>query len=176
MNKHISWAIALTATTFLSAPAIAASLTPTLDNLKSEAGTVLPTITETYNLTELSGDLPEGAVKVEIGDKDYYFTPIGDDAGLLTTLAGTSAGMLKESADGFFELDGVKYGFNVASIPDSSFSYSEGSEDDYNFTVQEADAEGKLTTKYYIIFGCQLAFCICFLHGKIIVIFRSFAV
>ncbi len=84
MNKHISWAIALTATTFLSAPAIAASLTPTLDNLKSEAGTVLPTITETYNLTELSGDLPEGAVKVEIGDKDYYFTPIGDDAGLLT--------------------------------------------------------------------------------------------
>ena len=86
---------------FLSAPAIAASLTPTLDNLKSEAGTVLPTITETYNLTELSGDLPEGAVKVEIGDKNYYFTPSGDDAGLLTTLAGTSAGMLKESADGF---------------------------------------------------------------------------
>ena len=87
----------------------------------------------TYNLTELSGDLPEGAVKVEIGDKNYYFTPSGDDAGLLTTLAGTSAGMLKESSDGLFELDGKKYGFDVASIPDSAFSYSEGSEDDYNF-------------------------------------------
>ena len=44
MTKHTSLAIALTATTFLSAPAIAASLTPTLDNLKSEAGTVLPSV------------------------------------------------------------------------------------------------------------------------------------
>ena len=151
MNKHTSLAIALTATTFLSAPAVAASLTPTLDSLKSEAGSVLPTIAETYNLTELSGDLPEGAVKVEIGDKGYYFTPNGDHAGLLITLAGTSAGMLKESSDGLFELDGKKYGFDAASIPDSAFSYSEGTEDDYNFTVQEADAEGKLTTKYYKI-------------------------
>ena len=151
MTKHTSWAIALTATTFLSAPAMAVSLTPTLDNLKSEAGIVLPSVNDTYDLTELSGDLPEGAVKVKIGDKNYYFTPSGDDAGLLTTLAGTSAGMLKESSDGLFELDGKKYGFDVASIPDSAFSYSEGSKDDYNFTVQEADAEGNLTTKYYKI-------------------------
>ncbi len=88
-------------------------------------------------------------MKVEIGDKNYYFTPSGDDAGLLTTLAGTSAGMLKESSDGLFELDGKKYGFDVASIPDSAFSYSEGSEDDYNFTMSEADADGSLTAKYY---------------------------
>ena len=33
----------------------------------------------------------------------------------------------------------------------SAFSYSEGSENDYNFTLQEADAEGNLTTKYYKI-------------------------
>ena len=33
----------------------------------------------------------------------------------------------------------------------SVFSYSEGSENDYNFTLQEADAEGNLTTKYYKI-------------------------
>ena len=149
MTKQTSWAIALTATTFLSAPAMAVSLTPTLDNLKSEAGSVLPSVTETYTLTEVDGDLPAGAVKVEIGDKDYYFTPSGDNAGLLTALAGTSAGMLQESSDGLFELDGKKYGFDAASIPDSAFSYSEGTEDDYNFTVQEADAEGKLTTKYY---------------------------
>ncbi len=64
MTKHISLAIALTVTTFLSAPAIAVSLTPTLGE-------------------------------------------------------------------------------------NSAFSYSEGSEDDYNFTLQEADAEGNLTTKYY---------------------------
>ncbi len=66
MTKHTSWAIALTATTFLSAPTIAASLTPTLEE-------------------------------------------------------------------------------------NSVFSYSEGSENDYNFTLQEADAEGNLTTKYYKI-------------------------
>ncbi len=151
MTKHTSLAIALTATTFLCTPAVASSLTPTLDALKSEAGSVLPSVNQTYNLSELSGDLPTGAVKVEIGGKDYYFMPSGDNAGLLTTLAGTSAGMLKESSDGLFELDGVKYGFDVASIPDSAFSYSEGSEDDYNFTMSEADAEGKLTTQYYKI-------------------------
>ncbi len=66
MTKHTSWAIALTATTFLSAPAIAASLTPTLGE-------------------------------------------------------------------------------------NSAFLYSEGSENDYNFTLQEPDADGKLTTKYYKI-------------------------
>ncbi len=66
MTKHTSWAIALTATTFLSAPAIAASLTPTLGE-------------------------------------------------------------------------------------NSVFSYSEGSENDYNFTLQEPDTDGKLTTKYYKI-------------------------
>ena len=149
MTKQTSWAIALTATTFLSAPAMAVSLTPTLDALKTEAGSVLPSVTETYTLTELTGELPAGAVKVEIGDKDYYFTPSGEYTGLLTTLAGTSAGMLQESSDGLFELDGKKYGFDIASIPDSVFSYSEGTADDYNFTIQEADAEGKLTTKYY---------------------------
>ena len=62
-DKHTSLAIALTVTTFLSAPAIAVSLTPTLGE-------------------------------------------------------------------------------------NSVFSYSEGSENDHNFIVQEADADGKLTTKY----------------------------
>ncbi len=66
MTKHTSLAIALTVTTFLSTPAIAVSLTPTLEQ-------------------------------------------------------------------------------------NSAFSYSEGSENDYNFTLQEADAEGNLTTKYYKI-------------------------
>ena len=66
MTKYTSLAIALTATTFWSAPAIAAPLTPTLEE-------------------------------------------------------------------------------------NSVFSYSEGSENDYNFSLQEPDADGKLTTKYYKI-------------------------
>ncbi len=104
MTKHTSPAIALTVTTFLSAPAIAASLTPTLDNLKSEAGIVLPTLNETYKLTKLiNNELPpEGAAVVTVGDKIYYFVPNGEYADLLVALAGT----LKENENGLFELDG----------------------------------------------------------------------
>ena len=37
------------------------------------------------------------------------------------------------------------------TLENSAISYSEGTETDYNFTVQEADANGNLTTKYYKI-------------------------
>ena len=37
------------------------------------------------------------------------------------------------------------------TLDDSVISYSEGKETDYNFTTQEADANGNLTTKYYKI-------------------------
>ena len=137
----------LLATTFLSSPAGAAALTPTLDTIKSEAAD----LSGSFTLSELTGELPAGAVEVKIGDKSYYFMPSGENAALLATLAGTSAGNLKEDTNGIFELNGQKYGFDVASIPDSVFEYAEGTKDDYNFTVQEADAEGNLTDKYYKI-------------------------
>ena len=144
-NKTIG--LFLLATTFLSSPAGAAALTPTLDTIKREAADLIGN----FALSELTGDLPAGAVEVKIGDKSYYFTPSGDDATLLATLAGTPAGSLVASENGIFELNGQKYGFDVASIPDSVFEYAEGTKDDYNFTVQEADAEGNLTDKYYKI-------------------------
>ena len=144
-NKTIG--LFLLATTFLSSPAGAATLTPTLDTIKSEAADLIGN----FVLSELTSALPTGAVEVKIGDKSYYFMPSGENAALLATLAGTSAGNLKEDANGIFELDGQKYGFDVASIPDSVFEYAEGTKDDYNFTVQEADAEGNLTDKYYKI-------------------------
>ncbi|MBO5391814.1 MAG: hypothetical protein J6A65_08440, partial [Pseudomonas sp.] len=37
------------------------------------------------------------------------------------------------------------------TLEDGVISYSEGKETDYNFTTQEADANGNLTTKYYKI-------------------------
>ena len=144
-NKTIG--LFLLATTFLSSPAGAAALTPTPDTIKSEAADLIGN----FALSELTGDLPAGAVEVKIGDKSYYFTPSGDDATLLATLAGTPAGSLVASENGIFELNSQKYGFDVASIPDSVFEYAEGTKDDYNFTVQEADAEGNLTDKYYKI-------------------------
>ena len=144
-NKTIG--LFLLATTFLSSPAGAAALTPTLDTIKREAAD----LSGNFVLSELTSALPTGAVEVKIGNKSYYFMPSGENAALLATLAGTSAGNLKEDANGIFELNGQKYGFDVASIPDSVFEYAEGTKDDYNFTVQEADAEGNLTDKYYKI-------------------------
>ncbi len=144
-NKTIG--LFLLATTFLSSPAGAAALTPTLDTIKREAAD----LSGNFVLSELTSALPTGAVEVMIGDKSYYFMPSGENAALLATLAGTSAGSLIASENGIFELNGQKYGFDVASIPNSVFEYAEGTKDDYNFTVQEADAEGNLTDKYYKI-------------------------
>ena len=144
-NKTIG--LFLLATTFLSSPAGAAALTPTLDTIKREAAD----LSGNFVLSELTSALPTGAVEVKIGDKSYYFMPSGENAALLATLAGTPAGSLVASENGIFELNSQKYGFDVASIPDSVFEYAEGTKDDYNFTVQEADAEGNLTDKYYKI-------------------------
>ena len=144
-NKTIG--LFLLATTFLSSPAGAAALTPTLDTIKREAAD----LSGNFALSELVGALLTGAVEVKIGDKSYYFMPSGENAALLATLAGTPAGNLKEDANGIFELNGQKYGFDVASIPDSVFEYAENSVKDYNFIVKEADAEGNLTTKRYKI-------------------------
>ncbi len=138
----------LLAGTFLSTSAIAAvNLEPTMDKLKAEAAD----LSGSYTLTELSGDLPEGMAEVEIGGVKYYFEPSGANSALLSILAGTSAGKLVVDEDGIFELNGQKYNFDVSSIPNSVFSYVEGTEADYNFTIQEADSEGNLTTKYYKI-------------------------
>ena len=97
-NKIIG--LFLLATTFLSTPAGAAALTPMPDTIKSEAAD----LSGNFALSELVGDLPKGAIEVKIGDKNYYLTPSGDD-----------------DANGIFELNGQKYGFDVASIPDSVF-------------------------------------------------------
>ncbi len=40
---------------------------------------------------------------------------------------------------------------NIASLPSNAFTYSEGSESDYDFIVQEASEKGALTNKYYKI-------------------------
>ena len=147
MTTNRTIGLFLLATTFLSSPAGAATLTPTLDTIKSEAAD----LSGNFVLSELTSALPTGAVEVMIGDKSYYFMPSGENAALLATLAGTPAGSLIASENGIFELNGQKYGFDVASIPDSVFEYAENSVKDYNFIVKEADAEGNLTTKRYKI-------------------------
>ena len=65
-NKTIG--LFLLATTFLSSPAGAAALTPTLDTIKREAAD----LSGNFVLSELTSALPTGAVEVMIGDKSYY--------------------------------------------------------------------------------------------------------
>ena len=122
----------------------AVTLSPTLDSLKEQAKDISPDVS--YTLTKLdSGEtLPEGAAKVTINKETYYFTP-SSDKDLLQTLAGTSAGIITNE-------DGTKsISFDVSKLPASVFSYAGGTEDDYNFVVQEVDQDGKLTPKYYKI-------------------------
>ena len=150
MNNFIS-KTKLLATTAICAVMLCAksyALEPTLDTLKAQS----TTLSGNYVLTELgSNTLPEGASKVKIGNTVYYFTPSEDDADLLKALAGTSAGNLVEDANGVFEFNGTKYGFNVSAIPNSIFSYGTGDETNYHFITQEADDEGNLTTSYHTI-------------------------
>ena len=87
MTTNRTIGLFLLATTFLSSPAGAAALTPTLDTIKSEAAD----LSGSFTLSELTGELPAGAVEVKIGDKSYYFMPSGENAALLATLAGTKA-------------------------------------------------------------------------------------
>ena len=142
-NKTIG--LFLLATTFLSSPAGAAALTPTPDTIKSEAAG----LSGNFALSELTGDLPAGAVEVKIGDKNYYLTPSGDDAALLATLAGTSDDNLKEDANGIFELNGQKYGFNVSLLKGGNLTYEKGSADDHDFSLQTLGTNGKTETAYY---------------------------
>ena len=128
----------------VSTAAAAVTLSPTLDSLKEQAKDISPDVS--YTLTKLdSGEtLPEGAAKVTINKETYYFTP-SSDKDLLQTLAGTSAGIITNE-------DGTKsISFDVSKLPASVFSYAGGTEDDYNFVVQEVDQDGKLTPKYYKI-------------------------
>ena len=135
----------LLAGTILSTSATAAVFEPTLDALKAQ-GSVL---SGDYALTQVDTDLPAGAVEVTIDNVKYYFIPQGSDASLLTILAGTSAGQLIADANGIFDLNDVKYNFDIAAIPDSVFKYAQGTESDYNFIINQADAEGNLTPQYY---------------------------
>ena len=125
-NKTIG--LFLLATTFLSSPAGAAALTPTPDTIKSEAAG----LSGNFALSELVGDLPEGAVEVKIGDKNYYLTPSGDD-----------------DANGIFELNGQKYGFNVSLLKGGNLTYEKGSADDHDFSLQTLGTNGKTETAYY---------------------------
>ena len=132
--------------------AAAVTLSPTLDSLKTEAQKAGAVSSEAYTLTKLNdGDtVPEGDAAVRIGKNVYYFSPKGsEDAKLLSILAGTPVASVDNEANPSeikFDVENI-----ATKFPSSVFSYAEGTENDHNFVVQEADKDGKLTPKYYKI-------------------------
>ena len=77
---------------FIAAPVCAADTppVPTLDRVKAENTTFINSAHSTYTLTAITdpyADLPENAIKVNISDKEYYYTPnAGDDTNALKTI------------------------------------------------------------------------------------------
>ena len=128
----------------------AVTLSPTLDSLKAEAQKAVAVSSEAYTLHELSSGakVPEGQAAVRIGKNVYYFSPnTGEDAKLLSILAGTPVASVDDAANP----STIK--FDVTNIstkfPSSVFEYETGTENDYNFVVQEAGQDGNITKKYY---------------------------
>ena len=130
------------------------TLSPTLDNLKAEAQKAGAVSSEAYTLTKLNdGDtVPEGKAAVRIGKNVYYFGPKDGkfgpkDAKLLSILAGTPVA----SVDDATNPSTIKFDVtNIATkFPSSVFEYKTGTEDDYNFVVQEVNPDGKITKEYY---------------------------
>ena len=128
----------------------AITLAPTLDTIKTAAEQDGAISSEAYELTKLaSGEtLPEGVAAVRIGSDVYYFSPKDNqDAKLLSILAGTPVATVNDISNP------TSITFDVANIsskfPSSVFGYAEGTENDYNFVVQEADESGNISKKYY---------------------------
>ena len=131
----------------------AVTLSPTLDSLKAEAQKAGAVSSEAYTpLTKLNdGDaVPEGKAAVRIVKNVYYFSPKGsEDAKLLSILAGTPVASVDNEANPSeikFDVENI-----ATKFPSSVFSYAEGTENDHNFVVQEADKDGNITKKYYKI-------------------------
>ena len=130
--------------------AAAVTLSPTLDSLKEQAQKAGAVSKGEYILTKLNdGDaVPEGKAAVRIGKNVYYFSPnTGEDAKLLSILAGTPVASVDDAANP----STIKFDVtNIATkFPSSVFEYKTGTENDYNFVVQEADQDGNITKKYY---------------------------
>ena len=144
MIRRYTFIFALLTSTVLSTNVNALTLTPTLTQLKEQSQSL--TSSDVFTLTELgSNTLPEGAVKVMVEGVAYYFEPTGDNKSLISILAGTPAEVVTEN-EGTYSIS-----FDASKLPSSVFKYEPGDETDYNFTVQEADENDNLTTKYYKI-------------------------
>ena len=120
---------------FIAAPVMAADTppVPTLDRVKAENTTFINSAHSTYTLKEIITynpydpdyvEIPENAIIVNIGDKEYYYTPNeGDDTKTLQLVAATGNSALVETTQdkALYTVNGKYYTYNTDKLPNSGY-------------------------------------------------------
>ena len=143
------------AATFLSTlniqTADAAAVTPTLSAIKDITSAYIQDATKaTINLTDTEKGTHTNSVR--INGQTYYFTPTDEVKDTITKLVNTGYGSLYNQNDTplfpVFAVTGNTgtsyYSYNSETLPESSYSISEGTSQNYNFTTSDGT-----TTSYY---------------------------
>ena len=141
----------------IAMPALADVPVPTLDRVKSEQSAFLDTDYSTYSLTEVTADVtaPEGAITVNIGGKEYFYTPT-DNKDVLQLLSATGSIALIETTQDkalYTTPDGKYYTYDSSKLKDSAYTLTEAaSADEPNtITLYDKNADGTVTAKYYTV-------------------------
>ena len=131
--------------------------TPTLDRVKAQQSAFLNTDYSTYNLTEITADVtaPEGAITVNIGGKEYFYTPT-DNKEVLQLLSATGSTALIETTQDkalYTTPEGKYYTYDSSKLKDSAYTLTEAaSADEPNtITLYDKNADGTVTAKYYTV-------------------------
>ena len=135
----------------IAMPALADVPVPTLDRVKSEQSAFLDTDYSTYNLTEITADVtaPEGAITVNIGGKEYFYTPT-DNKEVLQLLSSTGSTALIETTQDkalYTTPEGKYYTYDSSKLKDSAYTLTEAASADEQNTITLYDK--KEVIKYY---------------------------
>ena len=130
---------------------------PTLDKVKTEQSAFLSTDYSTNNLTEITADVtaPDGAITVNIGGKEYFYTPT-DNKDVLQLLSSTGSIALIETTQDkalYTTPEGKYYTYDTDKLKDSSYKLTEAaSADEPNtITLYDKNADGTVSPKYYTV-------------------------
>ena len=135
----------------IAMPALADVPTPTLDKVKTEQSAFLDTDYSTNNLTEITADVtaPEGAITVNIGGKEYFYTPT-DNKEVLQLLSATGSTALIETTQDkalYTTPEGKYYTYDASKLKDSAYTLTEAASADEPNTITLYDK--KEVIKYY---------------------------
>ena len=125
--------------------------TPTLDMVKAKQSAFLNTDYSSYRLTEVTAYVtaPEDAITVNIGGKEYFYTPT-DNKDVLQLLSSTGSTALIETTQDkalYTTREGKYYTYDTDKLKDSSYKLTEAASADEPNTITLYDK--KEVIKYY---------------------------